>query len=271
MNKNAKSESAQADDTKKEKKVNDKTKELESYQSSEISKVKEDMELVSLLIQAPHYAKLGKEGVFAIMHTARALGVDVNQALNGGMYYVKGKVEMTARMMNSLIRAKKHMISKDKTSDNTICILHGKRSDNGDEWTESFSIDEARIAGLIKGDYSPWKTFPRDMLFARALSRLARQLFPDVIGNCYVEGELSSDNHIVVEDVVEVKASEKQLTIEQQRELVQLLDKLNDSYYENMILERNKVSNLSELTSEQATKVIYFLKQQINLKNGGAK
>jgi hypothetical protein len=34
------------------------------------------------------------------------------------------------------------------------------------------------------------------MLFARALSRLARQLFPDIIGNVYVEGEISLDPNI---------------------------------------------------------------------------
>jgi hypothetical protein len=32
------------------------------------------------------------------------------------------------------------------------------------------------------------------MLFARSISRLARQLFPDVIGNCYVEGEVSGES-----------------------------------------------------------------------------
>jgi len=70
-----------------------------------------------------------------------------------------------------------------------MCILHGKRADNGDTWTESFSIQEAKSAGLYRQG-GPWSKFPKDMLFARALSRLARQLFPDVIKGVYVEGEI---------------------------------------------------------------------------------
>ncbi len=150
--------------------------------------------MCSLLMQTPHYAKLGPDGVFAIIETAKSLGIDVRLALGGGLYYVKGKVEMSARLMNSMIRSNKHSIMRDEKSDDKICILHGRRADNGDVWTESFSMAEASKAGLTKS--TPWQNFARDMLFARALSRLARQLFPDVIGNCYVEGEISYDVNI---------------------------------------------------------------------------
>jgi hypothetical protein len=151
-------------------------------------------QLCQMLLKTPHYAKMGPEGIFAIVETAKSLNIDPRQALGGGLYYVKGKVEMSARLMNSLIRAQKHSITRDKRSDDTICILHGKRADNGDTWTESFSMADAQRAGLANN--AVWKNFARDMLFARALSRLARQLFPDVIGNVYVEGELSLDSNI---------------------------------------------------------------------------
>lgn len=151
--------------------------------------VKKTQELCQLLMETPHYGKLGRDGVFAVVETAKSLGIDALQALGGGLYYVKGKVEMSSRMMGALIRKHKHSITKDPKSDETVCILHGKRGDTGDEWTESFSITEAKRAGLYK---NTWLIYPKDMLYARALSRLARQLFPDVIGNCYVEGEIAS-------------------------------------------------------------------------------
>jgi len=157
-------------------------------------------QLCNMLMKTPHYAKMGPEGIFAVVETAKSLGIDPRQALGGGLYYVKGKVEMSARMMNSLIRSRKHSVTRDKKSDEQICILHGKRSDNGDTWTESFSIQDATRAGLMGS--AVWKTYPKDMLFARALSRLARQLFPDIIGNCYVEGEIQFDPGI--KDVAEV-------------------------------------------------------------------
>jgi len=150
--------------------------------------------LCAMLMQQPHYAKLGPDGVFAIVETAKSIGLDPRQALNGDLYFVKGKVELTARAMNKMIRSKGHSITKDSRSDDTICILHAKRADTGDCWSESFSIAEAQRAGLANSPV--WKTYPRDMLFNRALSRLARQLFPDLIHNLYVEGEISLDPNI---------------------------------------------------------------------------
>ena len=157
--------------------------------------LKNTHELCNMLMKTPHYQKMGAEGIFAVVETAKSLGVDPRLALGGGLYYVRGKVEMSARMMSSLIRSRKHSITKDTKSNDQLCILHGKRSDTGDCWTESFSIEEAKRAGLVRAN-TPWINFPRDMLFARALSRLARQLFSDIIGNCYVEGELSLDPNI---------------------------------------------------------------------------
>lgn len=159
-----------------------------------LTELKKTHELCQLLMKTPHYAKMGPEGIFAIVETAKSLKIDPRLALGGGLYFVRGKVEMNARLMNSLIRSRKHSITRDKKSDDTICILHGKRADNGDTWTESFSLEDAKRAGLTNSPV--WKNFTRDMLFARALSRLARQLFPDIIGNVYVEGEISLDPNI---------------------------------------------------------------------------
>lgn len=155
----------------------------------ELLDIQNTQKMCQLLIQSPHYKKMGSEGVFAIVEQAKAIGVSPVRALNGGMYFVRGKVEMSSRMMASLIRSKQHSITKDKKSNETICILHGKRKDNGDTWVESFSMEDAKRAGLLKNP--TWQYYPQDMLYARALSRLARNLFPDLIGDCYVQGEIA--------------------------------------------------------------------------------
>src|SRR5208283_3596149 len=80
------------------------------------------------LMQMPHYKKLGSEGVFAIVQKARTLNVNPLDALNGGLYFVNGKVEMSSQMMIQLIRQAGHSVTKDKRSDDSICILHGRRS-----------------------------------------------------------------------------------------------------------------------------------------------
>lgn len=145
--------------------------------------------LVSELSKTKYYSTKSPGEILAICVAAQQLGVSPFLAINGDMYSLNGKVELSARLMNRLIRQAGHSIQRDPKSDDKICILHGKRSDNGETWTESFSMEEAAKAGLSKG--ASWTKFPRDMLFARALSRLARQLFPDVIAGTYVQGEIS--------------------------------------------------------------------------------
>lgn len=167
----------------KEIKMKEKMKE-----NTAVATIEETKKICSTLMQTPHYHKMGAEGIFAIVQKAKSVGVDPLDALNGGMFYVQGKVELTSTLMNDLIRRHGHSITKDKNSNDTICILHGKRKDNGDTWSESFSLDDAQKAGIYRNQ---WLKYPKDMLFARALSRLARQLFPDVIKGCYVNGEIA--------------------------------------------------------------------------------
>lgn len=133
-----------------------------------------------------------KSAVMMIMLAARELGVPPMQALNGGLNIIQGKVEISARMMNALIRKSGHQITIKETSD-THCILVGKRCDTGETQSASFTVAEAHKAGLVKPG-GGWIKWPKDMCFARALSRIARQLFSDVIGIGYVEGEIRESN-----------------------------------------------------------------------------
>lgn len=152
--------------------------------------VDQTMSLVQKLMRTPHYAKLTEMGIFAIVQKAKSVGIDVLDALNGSMYFVNGKVELSSQAMNGLIRSKGHSIYKDKSSTPTCCVLVGKRADTGDTMMASFSMADADRAGLRT---PVWSKYPEDMLFSRALSRLARQLFPDVIKGCYVQGEIQED------------------------------------------------------------------------------
>lgn len=139
------------------------------------------------LMQTKHFQALGEVGIFAILQKAKSIGMNALDALSGGMYFVNGKVELSSNSMGSLIRKGGHSIVKDPKSDKTICILHGKRVDNGDTLTTSFSIADAKQAGIYK---NVWEKYPEDLLYCRALTRMCRQLFQDVGKGCYVEGEI---------------------------------------------------------------------------------
>ncbi len=140
------------------------------------------------------YRGIGDEfAVMTIMLAARELDIPPMAALNGGINIINGKTEISARMMAALIIRRGHSISVEESTDQK-CILKGIRS-NGQIALESFTIEEAKLAGLIK-DGGGWKKWPKDMCYARCMSRLARRLFPDVIGMGYVEGEISAINSV---------------------------------------------------------------------------
>lgn len=224
------------------------------------------------LLNTPHYKKMGEAGIFAVIQQAKAVGVNPLEALNGGMYFVNGAVEMRANLMNSLIRSKGHSIIKDESSNDKVCILHGKRADNGDTWTVSFSLKDAERAGLLYKEV--WKRHPVAMLFARALSLLARQLFADVIKNCYVEGEISDSEpfskkiapDLEVEEIETIE--DKFISKEQIDGLNEILDK--DEEYKNRLLgflkDHHKVESLDKVTLSLYDKIMEKIEAKYNLK-----
>jgi len=144
-------------------------------------------------VESKMYKGIGdKAGVMMIMLAARELGLPPMQSLNGGINIINGKVELSARMMNALMR-KAGINIEVKESTDEKCVLVGHR---GSATSVSYSLDDARKAGLIKAG-GGWTKNPKDMCFARAISRLARQIAPDIIGGCYVEGEISGEATIV--------------------------------------------------------------------------
>ncbi len=146
------------------------------------------------------YAGVGQQAkIFMVLLAARDLGVSPMLALNGGIWNINGKIEISARLMNGLIRRAGHSI-KIIVSDDTCCKLLGTRND-GDSFECKFDMDDAIKAGLSGGNV--WKKYPADMLYNRCMSRLARRLFSDVIGNAYVENE--------IRDAIAIEKKEKEL------------------------------------------------------------
>ena len=131
----------------------------------------------------------GKNAILAIFLTARSLDIDPMLAISGGIFCVQGRTMLSSSLMNMMIRRQGHSIKK-KIGDETTCHLIGKRRDNGDEMESIFTIKMAERAGLLKNDV--WKSYPERMLFSRALSNLAKDLFPDCIGNSLCEGEMDN-------------------------------------------------------------------------------
>lgn len=195
-------------------------------------------------VSSKMYKGIGERaGVMMIMLSARELGIPPMQALNGGINIIQGKVEISARMMSALIRKAGHRI---KVQECTVqhCILVGQRGDSGEIQSASFSVAEAQLAGLVKPG-GGWIKWPKDMCFARALSRLARQLFSDVIGIGYVEGEISQipdqkpseTDSIIAEEFIQPE----EVVIENEQEYIDKFLNLFDKEDKHFAMEYLKV------------------------------
>ena len=161
------------------------------------------------------YAGVGsQQKILMVLLAAREMGVPPMQALNGRLWNIQGKIEISSRLMSSMIRRAGHSINIIQC-DSKTCILEGKRKDNGDIFKSEFSIEDANKAGLSGRDV--WKKYTEDMLYSRALSRLARRLFADVIGTAYVEGEIRdveveviNKNQPIIEEAPKVEVSKEE-------------------------------------------------------------
>lgn len=117
--------------------------------------------------------------VAACILYGRELGLPPMTALKS-INVIKGKTSLESEAMRALILAAGHRLQiREATA--TRCIILGCRKGTEDWRPAQYTIDEAKTSG----DYAKngnYKTRPTEMLIARATSRLARMMFPDVIG-----------------------------------------------------------------------------------------
>lgn len=131
-------------------------------------------------------SNMSPETLMNIMLTAKDLGISPMKAINGGFYVVNGKISMSTALMADRIRKEGHSIKISEWTSQK-CVVIGVRKDNSDSVKFEFTMEDAQTAGLTN---SPtWKKFPKQMLYNRAMSTLARTLFSDVVGNAYSEDE----------------------------------------------------------------------------------
>ena len=124
----------------------------------------------------PAYRNKPADACLAIIYGAE-MGLPPLTALQR-IVVVNGRPTLDAQGIVNRVRAAGHSIQGDV--DSTRAIVRGRRADNGDEMTVTFTIEDAQRAGLLKNDV--YKKHPDDMLWARAVSRLGRRLFSDLIG-----------------------------------------------------------------------------------------
>lgn len=159
-------------------------------------KTLDEMERVAKPLAASGFwqdAKTANE-VMAKLLVGKDLGLPVTRALSD-VYVVKGKPILGAGVLAALVkRSPKYRYQITEHTDQICVITFYEKIEEGgaSRWVEigasSFSIEEARKAGLTKNP--TWSAFPKNMLFARALSNGVKWHCPDVVGGViYTEGD----------------------------------------------------------------------------------
>jgi len=148
------------------------------------------------------------DDVLLVLMYGHDLGLPVTMAL-AKIHIIEGVPSLSAEGMAALIVRAGHAITgnveRNEKGHPTRAVVTGIRS-NGPTMTTEFTIAEAVAAGLCEvdtarpngvkartstGKAKPWEASTADMLWARAVTRMGRRLFPDVLsGVSYSPEEL---------------------------------------------------------------------------------
>jgi hypothetical protein len=133
------------------------------------------------------------DAVLAAVFTGREIGLDPIASLRL-IDVIDGRPSLSAELTVALVRAAGHRVSLVEETP-VACTVEGVRGGQVDDrMTVTYSLEDAQRAGLVtrddhgvprarsrNGKALPWETYTADLLWARAVSRLARRLFPDVL------------------------------------------------------------------------------------------
>lgn len=168
---------------KKEEKMSEEKKERKKTALQvEVESLTEPMALGNVFMKSGMFKDIKTQAQAVVKILAgRELGLAPLESMTN-IYMVNGKVALQAKIIGSLIKKScRYDYAVDKL-DNEECVitfyalnLEGKKEELG---KSSFTIKDAAKAGIINKDV--WQNYPRNMLFARALSNGARWYTSDV-------------------------------------------------------------------------------------------
>ena len=165
--------------------------EVEYARQLEPRTISEAQQLAKWALDSRLFGSYGSApAILMIIMAGRELGMPTMHALRA-FDVIDGKPTLKADAIRALIlRSGKAEYFRVIERTDTVATFATKRK--GDpEVVLSYSIEEARVAGLIKPG-SGWVRNPADMLIARASAKLARLVYPDVVHGVYTPEELAA-------------------------------------------------------------------------------
>ena len=167
--------------------------EIVTYQDSAIHNYNDLENVAKAMVSSGYFTDSTKvsQAIVKIM-AGREIGVGPFSSMNG-IHIIQGKPAFGANIMASKVKSSGRYNYRVTENTDTVCTIEFMEHFNG-SWTtigtSSFSITDAKKAGTKNLD-----KFPRNMLFARAMSNGVRWYCPDVMNGSvvYTPEELGAD------------------------------------------------------------------------------
>ncbi len=172
-----------------------------------VADLNEIMEIGDVFFQSGMFPTIKSKAQAAVKILAgRELGLSPMEAING-LYMVNDHIAVTAKIIASKIKKSgkyNYIVNK---LDDTECNMDFFEFQDG-KWVKlgnsTFTIKDAAKAGIVNKDV--WKNYPKNMLFARAISNGNRWYCPDATTGFYSSEELQDMEPEKKGDVITISA-----------------------------------------------------------------
>lgn len=150
----------------------------------------QELEALGKMCAASGFFQDARQAAQAMVKIAagQELGLAPIQSMTG-IHVIKNRVTLSANLMAALLK-KAGYRWKMVQFDDMVCSLVMIDPHGTEVGPSSFSMADAKKAGIANGEN--WQKYPRNMLFARAISNAARWYAPEVITGCYTPEEMGS-------------------------------------------------------------------------------
>jgi hypothetical protein len=187
-----------------------------------------------------------------------------------GIYIVKGRVTLSANLMAAAIKRHPNYTFRVREHTATVCTIDFVEMGEV-VGTSTFTMDDAKAAGLAGSE--TYKKFPKNMLYARALSNGAKWYCPDVFGGgpAYTPDELGAEvdgetgemvNHEPVAVPVEAQVIEPPIPAEACAAIREIAAGLDLTEKLDLAVAHTGADSVEALTEAQALKVNEWLSKK---------
>ncbi len=138
-----------------------------------------DLAMIFLKAQIVNKQLDTAEKILAVMFKAHELGISQTYALEK-MSVINGHINMESELMLALVYKSNSCAAVDIKEGKDVCSVTMQRITPKIKHTTTFSMTDARTAGLTNKEN--WQKYPKTMCRWRAISECAKVVFPDVLG-----------------------------------------------------------------------------------------